>query len=88
MKLLAGATLAERLERHGRLPLEEVAVITRQVGSGLAAAHAAGVLHRDIKAANILLSGAGAGINACITDFGLARTIVQESTALTVQGVP
>ncbi len=88
MKLLAGETLAQRLAGRGRLPLEEVAAITRQVGSGLAAAHAAGVLHRDIKAANIMLNLAGARVYACITDFGLARAMVQESTALTVQGVP
>jgi tetratricopeptide (TPR) repeat protein/tRNA A-37 threonylcarbamoyl transferase component Bud32 len=87
MKLLGGETLLARLER-GPLPLSETAAIARQVGSGLAAAHAAGVLHRDIKAANIMLNGAGGGVYACITDFGLARAMVQDSTALTVHGVP
>jgi tetratricopeptide (TPR) repeat protein len=46
------------------------------------------VLHRDIKAANIMLSGAGSEVFACITDFGLARAIDQDSTAFTAQGVP
>ncbi len=88
MKLLQGETLLERLARAGRLPQTEVTAITRQVGSGLAAAHVAGVLHRDIKSANIMLNGSGESVYAYITDFGLARTIVQESTALTVNGVP
>ncbi len=88
MKLLDGETLAARLARSGRMSLEEIAVITRQVGLGLAAAHKAGVLHRDIKAANILVNGAGAEMHAWIMDFGLARAIVQDSTALTLHGVP
>ena len=88
MKLLMGETLMARLARDGRLPLEEIAAITRQVGSGLAAAHAAGMLHRDIKAANIMLSGVGPNVYACIMDFGLARPIEEESTALTAHGVP
>ena len=87
MKLLQGETLLERLARGGRLSQAEVTAITRQVGSGLAAAHAAGVLHRDIKSANIMLNGSGESVYAWITDFGLARAIEQESTALTVNGV-
>ena len=88
MKLLDGETLSARLGRPGRLSLEEITAITRQVGSGLAAAHEAGVLHRDIKAANIIVNGAGAKIHAWIMDFGLARAIMQDSTALTLHGVP
>lgn len=87
MKLLEGETLAQRLARSGPLPLSEIAIITSQVGSGLASAHAEGVLHRDIKAPNIMLTGTGSGVHACITDFGLARPAEQDSTALTVEGV-
>jgi eukaryotic-like serine/threonine-protein kinase len=84
MKLLAGETLAARLVRSGRLPTVEAFPIIRQVGSGLSAAHIAGILHRDIKPSNIILEGRGEMVYACVTDFGLARSASSDSTALTV----
>jgi serine/threonine protein kinase/predicted Zn-dependent protease len=87
MKLLPGETLAARLARAGPIPPPEAAPIIRQVGAGLSAAHDAGILHRDIKAANIMLEGSGDKVHACVTDFGLARAALAETTALTVGGV-
>jgi serine/threonine protein kinase/Tfp pilus assembly protein PilF len=87
MKLLAGESLAARLSRKGPLPGEEALSILRQVGAGIAAAHHAGILHRDIKTANIILQGSGPDVIAWVTDFGLARAALGEETALTVDGV-
>jgi len=87
MKLLAGETLSARLERTGPIPDPEASLIIRQVGSGLSAAHAAGILHRDIKAANIILDGSGEQVHACVTDFGLAQPAQRETTALTLLGI-
>jgi len=87
MKLLAGESLAARLSRQGPLPDEEALSILRQVGAGITAAHQAGILHRDIKTANIILQGSGADAIAWVTDFGLARAALGEETALTVDGV-
>ena len=87
MKLLAGESLAARLSRLGPLSGDEALCILKQVGSGIAAAHDAGILHRDIKAANIILQGSGAQISAWVTDFGLARAALGEETALTMHGV-
>ena len=71
MEYLAGETLAQRLRRQGVLPPREAAEVVRQVALGLAAAHARGLVHRDVKPSNILIE-AGSG-RAKITDFGLAR---------------
>ena len=83
MKLLPGETLSARIDREGSIPLEEASRIVEQVASALSAAHGAGILHRDIKTANIMLDGSGASVRACVTDFGLARAYQSESTILT-----
>lgn len=87
MELLAGETLAARLERRGRLEPEETLDITRQLASALDAAHAAGIVHRDFKTGNIMLvpSPPGGSNEAgspqervVVTDFGLARATESE----------
>lgn len=70
MQLLAGETLAERIKRQGRLTAAEAFPFIEQIADGLHAAHSAGVIHRDIKSANIIVTAQG---QAIITDFGLAR---------------
>ncbi|MBI1914428.1 MAG: protein kinase [Planctomycetes bacterium] len=71
MEYVPGVSLQQRLDRDGPLELEEILRIALQTASGLAAAHAQGVVHRDVKPANILLAD---GIERVkLTDFGLAR---------------
>jgi tetratricopeptide (TPR) repeat protein len=72
MELLAGETLASRLHRRGRLAPEEVLPLLEQVARALDAAHAAGVVHRDFKSANVMLIPAAGEPRAVITDFGVA----------------
>jgi WD40 repeat protein len=89
MEYLEGETLAARLGRAGVLPPREAAEVVRQVGLGLAAAHARGLVHRDVKPSNILLE-AGSG-RAKVTDFGLARATEASSATSqsgTVVGTP
>jgi eukaryotic-like serine/threonine-protein kinase len=73
MKLLPGETLATRLRRNNSISIAEGVAILKQMAAGLAALHAAGIVHRDIKPNNIMLDGTGAQLRLWITDFGLAR---------------
>ena len=79
MRYVAGADLARRLVREGRLSPEIAVDLIAQIGNGLDAIHAAGLIHRDVKPANVLLSGDGGGDHAYITDFGVARNVSTES---------
>jgi Protein kinase domain len=79
MRYVAGADLAKRLAREGRLDPEAAAELIAQVGSGLDAIHAAGLVHRDVKPANVLLAGGEGAGHAYITDFGVARNVSTES---------
>ncbi|MCY4189472.1 MAG: serine/threonine-protein kinase, partial [Bryobacterales bacterium] len=73
MAYLEGESLDKRVER-GPLPLEAAYEIARQVAEALSAAHAAGVVHRDIKASNIMVSEGRTGrAVAKLLDFGLAQ---------------
>jgi hypothetical protein len=81
MRYVAGSDLGRRLSREGRLEPAAAVALIAQVGNGLDAIHAAGLVHRDVKPANVLLSasdGAGAG-HAYITDFGVARNVATNS---------
>ena len=71
MKLLQGETLAQRLGRDGPLPLVEAVRIAREMAEGLAAAHQCGLLHRDVKPANVWLEEGTGKVR--ILDFGLAH---------------
>jgi hypothetical protein len=79
MRYVAGADLARRLVREGRLPAQIAVELIAQIGNGLDAIHAAGLIHRDVKPANVLLSGDDGGDHAYITDFGVARNVATES---------
>ncbi len=78
MELLEGETLGEFLRNQPRLALEDARLIALQMASGLGAAHAAGVLHRDFKPGNVLLVPGPKGVRAVITDFGLALRSKQD----------
>jgi len=79
MRYVAGADLARRLAREGRLSAEAAVDLIAQIANGLDAIHAAGLIHRDVKPANVLLSGDDNGDHAYITDFGVARNVATES---------
>jgi serine/threonine protein kinase/Tfp pilus assembly protein PilF len=84
MELLEGETLADFLKRQSRLSTEVARPIALQIASGLGAAHAAGVLHRDFKPGNVLLVPSPRGLRAVISDFGLALRSTQDVTLSTV----
>jgi serine/threonine-protein kinase len=88
MAYIEGESLRARLNREGRLPLEEALKIAREVADALDYAHTRGVIHRDIKPENVLL---GSG-HAMVSDFGIARAIseaeVGETTAGHILGTP
>ena len=76
-----GETLKQRIDRYGRLPLDEAAAYAIEVGRGLQAAHLAHMVHRDVKPQNVLIDGEG---RAKVTDFGIALS--QEADGLTKTG--
>lgn len=84
MPFLRGESLADRLEREGRLPQAEVVRIGKEIAAGLAAAHARGLIHRDIKPDNIWLQEGEDRVR--IVDFGLVRSS-QEDAGLTHTGM-
>jgi serine/threonine-protein kinase len=75
MELVDGESLGTRLEREGALAEDEAVSIALDVTAGLGAAHAAGVVHRDLKPDNVVLSADG---RAVVTDFGIARARERE----------
>jgi serine/threonine-protein kinase len=84
MEYVAGRTLAQVLEQEGRLQPERAAEVARSVAQALSFAHSAGIIHRDVKPANIMLSSHG-GVK--VMDFGIARalssqTLTQTATVL------
>lgn len=73
MPLLAGLSLGARLKQEPAIPLCDAVRFVRETADGLAAAHARGVIHRDIKPDNIWLEQAADGTHVRLLDFGLAR---------------
>jgi eukaryotic-like serine/threonine-protein kinase len=77
---IAGENLKQVIERRGPLPVREALELAIQVGRALAFAHAAGLVHRDVKPQNVLLNGDD-GVK--VTDFGIARTLDVEGVTQT-----
>jgi eukaryotic-like serine/threonine-protein kinase len=72
MQYVPSASLADLLSQRRTLPPDEVALIGQQVAAALAAAHQAGIVHRDVKPGNVLLTEDG---TAKLTDFGISRAV-------------
>lgn len=85
MEYVDGETLSSLVKRVGRLTGDRAIEIARQLCIGLAAAHARGVLHRDLKPTNVMLDGRG---NVRITDFGLAAFVGAVAPTEIVFGTP
>lgn len=83
MPYLRGTSLQRRIDEHGALSVSEILRLGMQTARGLAAAHDQGLVHRDVKPANILLDGTTERV--MLTDFGLARAA--DDASLTQSGV-
>ncbi|MER5635966.1 serine/threonine-protein kinase [Kitasatospora sp. NPDC002227] len=81
MRLVDGASLQRQLDRYGPMPPERAAELARVLLTALGAAHAAGITHRDVKPANVLLTADGRPL---LTDFGIA--VQAADTRLTTTG--
>jgi len=74
MELVEGGDLSELIRQRGQMPWREVLPILRQIAGALDYAHSHGIIHRDVKPANILLEDDGHGrLNVKVVDFGIAR---------------
>ena len=85
MRLVDGTDLASVLAERGPLSPSEAVTLVAQVASALDAAHAAGLVHRDVKPANVLVEPTARGAHAYLTDFGLAK-LASEATGPTRTG--
>ena len=71
MELVDGPTLRHLIDEHGGLPVADVIRIGKQVADALDAAHRAGLVHRDVKPANVLVPASAGPVK--VTDFGIAK---------------
>ena len=83
MEIVDGITLKEYIQRKGRLTHKEVLSIAIQMCTGIGAAHAAGIVHRDIKPHNIMISKEG---KVKVTDFGIAKAISSNTISSNAMG--
>jgi serine/threonine protein kinase len=82
MEYVDGRTITQLVNKHGRIPIDDAALVMQQVADALAAAHAAGIVHRDVKPSNVLVDRRGF---AKLTDFGIAR--ITNDPSLTQTGM-
>jgi len=84
MERIEGVSLGSEIEERGPLPIPALLRVARDLVDGLAAAHEAGVIHRDLKPDNVVIAPSG---RAVITDFGIARPLALAAGLLTLEGV-
>ncbi|HKP30023.1 MAG TPA: serine/threonine-protein kinase, partial [Gemmatimonadales bacterium] len=85
MPLIKGETLKKRLDREGRLQINEVRRVLKEIATALSVAHDAGLVHRDIKPENIMLEGPKQQI--LVMDFGIAKALDPDQTGMTSSGL-
>ena len=85
MRLIDGPSLQELLAEHGRLEPAHAAALTEQIAAALDAAHARGLIHRDVKPANVLLEGPEGEERVFLCDFGITK-LASAATELTATG--
>ncbi|MBA3890610.1 MAG: protein kinase, partial [Gemmatimonadaceae bacterium] len=83
MPLVEGEALSNRIARDGALPIDEAVRLAREIAGALGHAHERGIIHRDIKPDNVMLSGG----HALVMDFGIARAAAGEDLRLTATGM-
>ncbi|MGO1509694.1 MAG: serine/threonine protein kinase [Actinomycetales bacterium] len=92
MELVEGGDLRQEIDRRGTLPPADAATYGAGVARGLAAIHEGGIVHRDVKPANILLAGGEDEVVPKVTDFGVARMtrgeITEATSATMLVGTP
>jgi tetratricopeptide (TPR) repeat protein len=86
MELLQGETLSQRVKRAGKMKPAEALPVVAQMAAALATAHEAGIVHRDFKSSNVVLVPARSGERAVVTDFGLARGVVDSGRLASLTG--
>jgi serine/threonine-protein kinase len=87
MELLEGEPLSARIKHEGALPIDEALYFAEQVLSALDVAHARGVIHRDLKPDNVFLAQRGEQLVTKLLDFGISKTLGEETLALTQTGM-
>lgn len=92
MELLAGTDLGRVVAARGRLPPAEALAVLEPVSAALAAAHAAAVIHRDVKASNVFLADGPGGARVVLLDFGVAKLaaagVLELTTSRQLVGTP
>jgi serine/threonine-protein kinase len=88
MEWIEGRPLADELSARGRLPWSEVVDLVAQIADALESAHACGVIHRDLKAENVIVSGQSPRLSAVLVDFGLAKILADEGNDVLTTASP
>jgi hypothetical protein len=84
MRLIEGSNLAQVIKATGPLPTSQAIEVVTQVAAALDAAHAADLIHRDVKPSNVLLDSRGTAVHSYLVDFGVAGAIGASTSGLSL----